>query len=76
MQLKNADAKYAKLIDETAQAKKNFRLRILLLELKQNTGGDCIAQLENNLEAEVAERKDVHANRSGAYGFIRILPQK
>lgn len=70
-QVKDADAKYAKLIGKTAQTEENLRSRISSLVLLPNAGRNRNAQLRKDCVDEVTRDKNVLAYRPRAYGAIR-----
>lgn len=65
-QVKAADAKYGKTVDQTTQTEENFRSRTTVLKPLLRAERDYFAQLENNCADKVAGDKDVLADRPGA----------
>lgn len=70
-QVKDANAKYAKAAEDTAQVEEDLCVRIALLELSLKAKKDRIAQFEKDCVDEVARDKDALADLPEAYYTIR-----
>lgn len=68
--VKEADAKYAKTIDETAHTEENLRLHIFSLKQCLKAERDCIAQLKKDRVDEFAENRDFLADRLKTYNAM------
>lgn len=70
VQVKDADAKYAKVVDETAQTKEKSPFSYYFVGVMLKAKNDCFAQLEKNCVYNVAGDKDVLADQLGTYDAI------
>lgn len=70
-QVKNSNAKYTEIDEETAQIEENLRLRITSLGSSLKSKRDCIAHWVKDRGKEVAGDKYVLTDRPKAYDAIK-----
>lgn len=72
VQVEGAESKYARMVEDAAQATGDFCARTALSELSTRAEKGRIARLKKNLDVGVAEEQNALASQQEAYNAVRF----